>query len=37
MSEKMQEVMDAELAEAIATLEKANDLLMNLFNTREAD
>lgn len=37
MSEKMQEVMNAELEEAIATLEKANDLLMNLFNTREAD
>lgn len=37
MSQTMQEVMDAELAEAIATLEKANDLLMNLFNTREAD
>lgn len=33
----MKEQMDAELAEAIATLEKANDLLMNLFNTKEAE
>ena len=37
MSERMQEVMNAELAETIATLNKANDLLMNLFNTKEAD
>jgi hypothetical protein len=36
MSENMQELMDKELAEAIATLHRANDLLMRIFNT-EAD
>lgn len=36
MSE-MKDVMQAELDEAIATLNKANDLLMQLFNTKEAD
>jgi hypothetical protein len=36
MSENMQELMDKELAEAIATLQRANDLLMRIFNT-EAD
>lgn len=36
MSE-MTQAMEAELEEAIATLNKANDLLMQLFNTKEAD
>ena len=34
---KMQETMDKELAEAIATLNRANDLLMSIFSTKEAD
>ena len=37
MSEKMQEVMDKELAEAIASLQRANDLLMKIFNVETED
>jgi hypothetical protein len=33
----MKEVMDQELAEAIATLEKANNALSRIFNTEEGD
>lgn len=33
MNENMQELMDKELTEAIATLQRANDLLMRIFNT----
>lgn len=35
MSE-MTKAMEEEVNEAIATLNRANDLLMNLFNTKEA-
>jgi len=37
MSEKMQDVMEKELEEAIATLNRANEMLMGLFNTKEAE
>lgn len=33
----MQEVMDAELAQAIALLNEANKLMESLFNTKEAE
>jgi len=33
----MKEVMDRELAEAIATLEKANSALSRIFNTEEGE
>jgi hypothetical protein len=33
----MKEVMDQELAEAIATLEKANSALSRIFNTEEGE
>ena len=37
MSETMQEMMEREMAEAIATLNKANRALDRLFNTQEGD
>lgn len=33
----MKEVMDQELAEAIATLERANNALSRIFNTEEGE
>lgn len=33
----MQEIMDAELKQAIALLDEANKLMESLFNTKEAD
>lgn len=33
----MKETMDQELAEAIATLEKANSALSRIFNTQEGE
>jgi hypothetical protein len=33
----MQEVMDAELEQAIALLNEANQLMESLFGTKEAD
>jgi len=35
MSNQMQEVMDAELAQAIALLNEANRLMESLFSTKE--
>jgi len=37
MSETMQEMMEREIAEAIATLNKANRALDRLFNTQEGE
>lgn len=37
MSTQMQEVMNAELEQAIALLNEANKLMESLFNTKEAD
>lgn len=37
MNQTMQEVMDAELEQAIALLNEANRLMESLFNTKEAD
>jgi hypothetical protein len=37
MSETMQEMMEREMAEAIATLNKANRALDRLFNTQERE
>jgi hypothetical protein len=37
VSNQMQEVMDAELAQAIALLDEANKLMESLFNSKEAD
>lgn len=37
MSETMKETMDKELAEAIATLNRANRALGRLFNTEERE
>ena len=37
MSMTMQEVMDAELQQAIALLDEANKLMESLFNTKEAE
>jgi len=37
MSETMQEMMEREMAEAIATLNKANRALDRLFNTQEGE
>ena len=37
MSETMQEMMEREMAEAIATLNKANRALDRLFNTTEGE
>ena len=37
MSETMQEMMEREMAEAIATLNKANRALDRLFNTTEEE
>lgn len=33
----MKETIEAEQAEAIATLNRANDLLMSIFSTKEAE
>lgn len=37
MNQTMQEVMNAELQQAIALLDEANQLMESLFNTKEAD
>ncbi len=37
MSETMQEMMEREIAEAIATLNKANSAFDRLFNTQEKE
>ena len=37
MSESMEQLMEREIAEAIATLNKANRALDRLFNTQEGD
>jgi diadenosine tetraphosphate (Ap4A) HIT family hydrolase len=37
MSESMEQLMEKEIAEAIATLNKANRALDRLFNTQEGD
>lgn len=37
MNQTMQEVMDAELQQAIALLNEANKLMESLFNTKEAE
>ena len=37
MSESMEKLMEREIAEAIATLNKANRALDRLFNTQEGD
>ena len=37
MSETMKETMDKELAEAIATLNRANELLMSIFKVDEEE
>ena len=37
MSETMEQIMERELAEAIATLNKANRALDRLFNTQEGE
>jgi hypothetical protein len=37
MSESMQEMMEREMAEAVATLNKANRALDRLFNTQEGE
>jgi hypothetical protein len=33
----MKQAMDTELDQAITSLQRANDLLMSIFNTKEAD
>jgi hypothetical protein len=37
MSESMEQLMEKEIAEAIATLNKANRALDRLFNTQEGE
>lgn len=37
MSETMQEIMERELQEAIATLNRANSALSRIFNTEEGE
>lgn len=37
MNENMQEVMEKELEEAIATLQRANDMLLRIFNISEGE
>ena len=37
MNESMEQLMEREMAEAIATLNKANRALDRLFNTQEGD
>lgn len=37
MSETMQEMMEREIAEAIATLNRANSALSRLFNVEEGE